>query len=192
MTHPPYVRAKARELRTKNKMSVNEIADCLALGKTTVWYWIRDLPDPEIKPRRHAGGGWGPQAWKAAAEANRVRFKRLRDESYQRGVDEFRDLDREPGFRDFVCMYIAEGYKRCRNTVAVANSDPAVIRLCDRWTRRFASNKITYSIQYHADQDPDELIQFWSDLLGADRCAFTYQRKSNSGRGESGGASTAS
>ena len=56
MTHPPYVRAKARELRTKNKMSVNEIADCLALGKTTVWYWIRDLPDPEIKPRRHAGG----------------------------------------------------------------------------------------------------------------------------------------
>jgi hypothetical protein len=32
-------------------MSLDETAECLALGKTTVWYWIRDLPDPAIKHR---------------------------------------------------------------------------------------------------------------------------------------------
>jgi hypothetical protein len=182
MTHPPYLREKARELRIKNRMSLNEIAECLALGKTTVWYWIQDLPDPEIKARSYEGGGWGRRAWEAAARSNRERFRVLREDAYQWGRDEFPVLDAEPGFRDFVCIYIGEGYKRNRNTVAVANSDPKVIGLCDPWVRRFATNKVTYQLQYHEDQDPDELIRFWTDHLGADRSAFTYQRKSNSGQ----------
>ncbi len=51
MTHPPYLREKARRLRVERKLSLNEIAERLALNKTTVWYWIEDLPDPEIKHR---------------------------------------------------------------------------------------------------------------------------------------------
>ena len=37
MTYPPYLREKARCLRTERKMSLDEIAERLALGKTTVW-----------------------------------------------------------------------------------------------------------------------------------------------------------
>ena len=49
VAHPAYLREKARELRTKKKLSLIEIAERLALPKTTVFYWIKDLPDPEIK-----------------------------------------------------------------------------------------------------------------------------------------------
>jgi hypothetical protein len=182
MTHPPYLREKARELRVKNKMSLDEIGECLALGKTTVWYWIADLPDPVIKHRAREGGGWGPAAWKAAAEANRKRFKAARDAAYRQGLDEFAELDAELGFRDFVCLYIAEGYKRNLNVVSVANSDPKVIALCNRWIKRFAANKVSYSFQHHADQDPDLLVAFWADHLGADPSDFSFQRKSNSGQ----------
>jgi hypothetical protein len=177
MTHPPYLRAKARELRVRNKMSLDEIAECLSLGKTTVWHWIKDLPDPAIRLRASEGRRRGREI---VARKNRQRAREARGRAYRQGWDEFDLLNAEPGFRDFVCMYIGEGYKRSRNNVALGNSDPSVIRLADHWIRRFARNKITYEIQHHADQDPDELIRFWSTFLQADPRQFRIQRKSNS------------
>ena len=179
MTHPPYLREKARRLRTERKMSLDEIAECLALGKTTVWYWIKDLPDPAIKLRDSDGRQRGREI---AARVNRERAKAARDRAYRHGLNEFPLLDAEPGFRDFVCMYIGEGYKRNRNRVALGNSDPKVVALANTWIRRFARNKVTYSLQFHADQDPEELIAFWSAYLGERRELFRLQRKSNSGR----------
>jgi transcriptional regulator with XRE-family HTH domain len=178
MTHPPYLREKARQLRIEKKLSQDEIADRLALTKTTVWYWIEDLPDPEIKFRDSEGRQRGRAI---AARLNRERAKAARDLAYAQGLREFDALDAEPGFRDFICMYIGEGYKRNRNRVSLANSDPRVVLLADFWISRFAANKVTYSLQYHADQDPDELISFWSGWLGAEPHSFVYQRKSNSG-----------
>ena len=160
-------------------MSLDEIAECLALPKTTVWYWIEDLPDPEIRYRDSEGRQRGRML---GARANRTRAKARRDLAYRQGWDEFALFDAEPGFRDFVCLYIGEGYKRSRNTVSLANSDPRVIRVADFWIRRFALNPVTYSLQYHADQDREYLIRFWSTYLNADPDAFTYQRKSNSGQ----------
>lgn len=190
MTHPPYLREKARKLRVERKISLNEIAECLALNKTTVWYWIEDLPDPEIKRRskpvsrsaRSEAARGNHRAREAAAAANRKRYAAKRNLAYRQGWCEFAILDAEPGFRDFVCMYIGEGSKRERNTVALANSDPRVIRLADFWIRRFALNPVTYSLQYHADQDPDYLRKFWSEYLGVDESLMTYLRKSNSGQ----------
>jgi predicted DNA-binding transcriptional regulator AlpA len=44
MAYPAYVRERARELRTTKHLSLNEIAERLALPKTTVYDWINDLP----------------------------------------------------------------------------------------------------------------------------------------------------
>lgn len=179
MTHPPYLREKARQLRTEKKLSLLEIAECLALPKTTIWYWIADLPDPAIKHRETPARR---RSREAAARSNRERAKALRDAAYRRGWDEFALLDAQPSFRDFVCMYIGEGYKRNRNIVAICNSDPRIVRLGDFWIRRFARNPLTYSFQYHADQDPDKIKRFWISYLGASPDRFRYQRKSNSGQ----------
>jgi hypothetical protein len=175
MTHPPYLREKARQLRVERKMSLDEIAECLALGKTTIWYWIKDLPDPEIKHRMTPGR---LRALTAAKKTNQAKFKALRDAAYAQGCGEFAELDMLPSFRDFVCMYIGEGYSR--NKVSIANSDPSVIRLGDYWIRRLATNKVTYGLQYHADQDPEELVAFWAGYLGVNKELIYLQRKSNS------------
>ena len=166
MAHPAYLREKARELRTKRKLSLLEIAERLALPKTTVFYWIRDLPDPEIKHRDSPGRS---RARAAAGRRNAAKYKALRDAAYRRGWDEYPILVQQPTFIDFVCMYIGEGYRRNRNVVSLANSNTGVVRLADFWIRRFAQNKVTYSFQYHADQDPDYLVRFWSFGLGADQ-----------------------
>jgi transposase len=44
MAYPRYLRQRARELRTTKHVSLDEIAERLALPKTTVYYWVRDLP----------------------------------------------------------------------------------------------------------------------------------------------------
>ena len=179
MAHPPYLREKARQLRIERKMSLNEISERLALSKTTVWCWIEDLSDPEIKHRDTPG-----RTAARAAQARRMRehYRALREEAYEEGLLQYPHLVRDPTFRDFVCMYIGEGYKRGRNSVALCNSDPRVIKLANKWITALSRGKVTYSFQYHADQDPDELIAFWSEHLGVDASAFTYQRKSNSGQ----------
>jgi hypothetical protein len=68
------------------------------------------------------------------------RYRLLREAAYEQGEAEFELLASDPSFRDFVCLYIAEGYKRNRNRVSVANSDPSVIVPCTRWIREFACN----------------------------------------------------
>jgi excisionase family DNA binding protein len=176
MAHPAYLRRKARELRASKRLTIDELAEQLALSRSTVYYWVRDLPIPSSGP----GGGFSDAARRKAARVVRAKFRLLRDAAYQSGRGEFAELCLEPSFRDFVCLYLAEGSKKCRNTVAICNSDPAIVRLGDQWIRRFARNPVRYSIQYHTDQDLGELGTFWSVLLSIEPGVIRMQRKSNS------------
>ena len=75
---------------------------------------------------------------------------------------------------------MAEGYKRCRNVVSLSNSDPAIVRVATDCIRLFATNRLFFALQYHADQDVEELRRFWSNQLGVEPHAIRVQRKSNS------------
>jgi hypothetical protein len=111
----------------------------------------------------------------------REKFRARREAAYRQGRDEFPILLGEPTFRDFLCMYIGEGYKRDRNRVSICNSDPAVVRLGATWISRLAKNPVAFEFQHHADQDPKEICAFWADLLKVEPSAIKFQRKSNSG-----------
>src|SRR5688500_8191368 len=100
MAYPAYIRDKARSLRTDKHLSLDEIAERLALPKTTVYYWIRDLP--LSRPRANPGQRNGSLRMQ-------TNFRLKRTVAYARGIAEFRELISEPTFRDFVCLYIAEG-----------------------------------------------------------------------------------
>jgi hypothetical protein len=173
MAYPAYVREKARKLRVEKHLSIDEIAERLALPKTTIYYWVSDLPLG--RPRANPGQRKGNRNMRTSYAIRRV-------VAYAQGQIEFPHLAAEPTFRDFVCLYMAEGYKRCRNKVGVCNSDPAIVALCARWVRRFARNPVKYSVQYHADQDLGDLQRFWADTLGVTPEEIRLQRKSNSGR----------
>jgi len=170
MAYPAYVREKARQLRVEKHLSIDEIAERLALPKTTIYYWVRDLPLG--RPRRPA----------TVNPKLIATYEERRLAAQAEGRSEFVQLARDPTFRDFVCLYIAEGSKRNRNRVAVANSDPSVMAVCTHWIRRFARNPVTFSIQYHADQDLNEIAAFWGAELGVAPETIRLQRKSNSGR----------
>jgi transcriptional regulator with XRE-family HTH domain len=172
MAYPPYIREKVRQLRQQKGLTIDELSERLCLSRTTIYYWVRDLPIPRTASQSHAR--------RRASRANKHRSARLRKEAYEQGRQTFAELSRDPTFRDFVILYLTEGYKRNRNAVAVANSDPDLIRLAARWINHFTRNTVAYSIQYHADQHLDELHRFWGAQLDVDPASIRLQRKSNS------------
>jgi len=173
VAYPDYIREKARELRVERRLSIVEIAERLALPKTTIFYWVRDIPlGRPRQPNPHPG-----------SRAMRSKFRLLRDEAYQQGWASFAVLSaKDRTFRDFVCMYIGEGFKRNRNRVSIANSDPRVVVLATRWLRELSSNELRFSVQFHEDQDLRSLCEFWASTLEIDAREIRTQRKSNSGR----------
>jgi hypothetical protein len=174
LTHPDYIRLKARELRIERALTIDEIAERLALSRTTIYSWLRDLPPIQRKGRPATAGQL------KGSVAMQAKYRRLREAAYLEGRESFDELAADPTFRDFVNLYLAEGYKRNRNVVSVANSDPAVVKVCHRWLRRLSRGTLDYGVQYHADQDLEELRRFWGDQLDIPPERVRMQRKSNS------------
>ncbi len=101
-----------------------------------------------------------PPPYRLGNDAMRAKYRRLREKAYRDGIDTFDRLQERAGFLEFVTLFIAEGYKRNRNVVSIANSDPAVIIFVAAWIRELSRNKLTYWVQYHADQDLEILQRF--------------------------------
>jgi predicted DNA-binding transcriptional regulator AlpA len=178
MAHAAYIREKARSMRIERQFTIDELAERLAMSRSTIYYWVRDLPIPGSGP----GGEFPASARRKGTRAMQRKYRLLREDAYREGLDSFDELAVDPTFRDFVCMYIGEGYKRNRNRVLLANSDPAVVQLATRWIGRLADKPLQFWIQYHVDQDLDELCRFWSDTLRIESSIIRLQRKSNSGQ----------
>lgn len=176
MAHAIYLREKARSMRAQRQLSIDELSERLGLSRSTIYYWVRDLPIPGSGP-----GGVFPEAARRRGNlAMQRKYRRLREEAYEQGLAEFDELANEATFRDFVSLYVAEGSKRNRNAIAVCNSDPAVMCVAARWFRRLTQRPPVFWIQYHADQDLDELRQFWGRTLDIAPDTIRLQRKSNS------------
>jgi excisionase family DNA binding protein len=178
MAHPVYLREKARSMRAERKLTIDELAERLALSRSTIYYWVRDMPIP----RSGSGGGWPESARRKGNRAMQRKYRLLREAAYREGIETFDALAIDPSFRDFVCMYIAEGYKRDRNSVSITNSDASVLRLAVCWIRRLTAKEPEFSIQYHADQNLSELEAFWDQQLAIGSAGIRFQRKSNSGQ----------
>lgn len=174
MAYPAYLRQRARQLRVEKHLTLDELVERLALPRTTVYYWIRDLPLG--KPRRASAGQ------RKGNLAMQAKYRALRENAYQQGVIEYDDLIEVPTFRDFVVLYIAEGYKRDRNRVALGNSDSRIVAIAAAWISAFSIKRLSYSLQYHADQDLAKLREHWGRELGIDGSQIALLRKSNSGQ----------
>jgi hypothetical protein len=174
MAHPSYLRDKARSMRVEQRLSILEIGARLALPKTTIYYWVKDLP--LARPRRANPGQ------RRGNKRMRAKYRERREEAYRLGVGEFDALAGDPTFRDFVCLYIAEGYKRDRNTVSLCNSDARIVKLAAKWMRAFSRNGVSYQVQHHADQIPAELQCYCAGVLEVEPEEIRLQRKTNSNR----------
>jgi transposase len=97
MAHAPHLRAKAIVLRKQRKLTIDEIADRLALSRSTIYYWVRHIPIPATVKQT--------AAQRRRARANSERHRLIREAEYERGFEEFMEFIRVPTFRDFVVCF---------------------------------------------------------------------------------------
>jgi hypothetical protein len=111
MAYPAYLRERASELRVTKKLSLDEIAERLALPKTTVHYWIKDLP-----LGRERRWSKGQRKGNAKMQAN---FRRRREAAYAKGVAEFDELAELPTFRGVELLRYRRSWSAsCRSRIA--------------------------------------------------------------------------
>ena len=162
-------KTKAIEMRKANK-SLNEISESLNIKKTTVYYWIKDI-EAHILRR---------PCTKASAKRTRDIWAERRQNAYNQGLEEYPALSKTPFFRDFVLIYICEGYKRNRNSVSVINTDPQLIKMTFNIMKSLTTKRPGFQLQLHLDNDPEEAIAFWGTLLDINPLEIKiYTRKTN-------------
>jgi AcrR family transcriptional regulator len=169
-----HLREKAISLRTQQQLTLEDIVERLKLPKTTVYHWIKDLPIPYTEKQT--------EAQRRRANLVRAKYADLRDQAYMQGLAEAPELLKEPSFRDFVVLYMAEGFKRNRNKVEFVNSDTRMIVLAHRWIQYLTPKKISYRLQSHIDHDDEALKRHWASLLDVQTVDIKVMRKSNSGK----------
>lgn len=93
------------------------------------------------------------------------KYQIARLQAWNDGWDSFEKNIKQPYFKDFLIIYLCEGYKRDRNMVQVTNADPSIIQVCYPFVKTWTKNKINYFVQIHHDDDAKEIVNYWSSLL---------------------------
>ena len=183
MAHSNYLRQMARLLRVEQQLTVDQLALRLTLPRSTVYYWVRDLPlgsgpRPGVRSgavgARDVGIAASPtDAAIALAKGGDAAVKRKgshasSDAAYENALRSFDDLTAQPTFRDFVCLCITRGCTRERTKFSLTDSDPAVMRLANRWLLRLTDKSPLFSIQYESSQSLTELRRFWGRIVGTE------------------------
>jgi transposase-like protein len=184
MRYTSQLREEALRLRTTEGYTLRELADYLGVPKSTVNYWVKEVPAATcISPERQRIRAERQRANQlAGTRAMQAKYASRRQQAYDEALHRAPELLNDREIRDFVVLFLAEGTRRDRNVVALSNSNPLIIKFAHHCMNRLATNHNCYcSFQYHTDQDPEQLRRFWGGLLGISPESIKPIRKTNSG-----------
>lgn len=164
-------RERALELRVKHKMGYGAIAKELSVPKSTLSYWLKDLPlspDRVLELRR--------QAW-SRGEASRELFRQtmrkkrdVRDEAvYRAQKKKLGTLSSQSLFVAGLMLYLAEGGKNNAYATALANTDPRLIKFFVWWLQKFLKvpkKNIRMQLHLYESMNIREQERFWMKLGG--------------------------
>ena len=82
VAYPAYIREKARSMRIERRLTLDQLAERLALPRSTIYHWVRDLPIPGSGP----GGQWPESARRKGTRAMQRKYRLLREAAYREGL----------------------------------------------------------------------------------------------------------
>jgi hypothetical protein len=156
----PKIRESARRLRRAGK-ALDEISMRLDVSRSTVFVWVKDIPssiDPKLT--------WLAGAQKLGSQRMKEKHARLRKEVYE--TTDLRRL-RDSIIRDFVVMYLGEGYRRNRNVVHICNTNPTIMLLAVKALRKLdvdlGAKNVRFKLLLYPDHKDRALKGFWAKRL---------------------------
>src|SRR6266446_8568329 len=110
------LREQARQLRIEKHLALGDIAATLGIPKGTAYSWLKDIEIPKtVTEKQKLNQQRGTQA-------NQAKCAAIRQTAYHTAYSQARELLSDQRIRDFVVLYLAEGYRRDRNVVSFGNS----------------------------------------------------------------------
>jgi excisionase family DNA binding protein len=101
MAHASYLREKARSMRVERQLTIDELAERLALSRSTIYYWVRDLPIPGSG----SGGEWPEAARRKGNVAMQRKYGCCARRPMKRGAGNTRHLRTTPRFAiSYACI----------------------------------------------------------------------------------------
>lgn len=164
----PELRARARELRRRQGLSVRRIARTLGVSVSTASAWVRDI---ELTPEQREALHDAHQGPEAVARRNAVWVRRRREERARAQAEGRAAARRGDPLHLAGCMlYWAEGAKD-RNQLCFANSDPAMIRVFCAFLRDslgVPDERITIRVNAYTGNGLDEraIERYWLEQCG--------------------------
>lgn len=173
---------KARILRKKG-YSINQIMKETGFSKASISLWVRDI----ILTKKQRKGL--SERGRSLESIYRRRMSRLFNEQRKRKIiiDEAKKDFNNISIRELkligIILYLGEGTKTQKGTVAVTNSDPDVIKIMLRFLREVCEvpeNKLRGHIHTFTSANIEKTERYWSNLTGIPRKQFykTYAKPS--------------
>jgi len=168
------LRQKAVELRLKQNLSYQGIMKIIPVSKSTLSYWLRDLPLSKERILKLRRAGWekgeaSRELFRETMRSKRAAAEKLREEEYAK---KFRTVSREAYFIAGLMLYLGEGDKRNRNRVGLVNTDPQIILFFLRWLESFFLVKrldIRSELHLYDSMNIPSVESFWTRTLGISR-----------------------
>ena len=173
---------KARAMRKEGK-SINQIVKEANLSKGSVSVWVRDIVLTEEQKKKISERGRSIEAIERRRKIRLFNEEKKRRIVVDKAKKDFSRISLKELKLIGIILYLGKGAKSKRNTVAVANSDPAIIKIMMRFLREICKvpeKKLCGHIHTFAHANVVKTEKYWSGVTGIPRRQFykTYIKPS--------------
>lgn len=172
------LRDKAVKFRLDDRLSYGQIRKLINVSKSTLSYWLRDLPLDEERIRELKIQGL------KNGEAGRERFRAtMREKREKKMLEIYKDktLKFQSIFSDdllFIAglmLYLAEGEKKTYHRLVFSNTDPDIVDFFTNWVVRFLNvpkDQIKVCLHLYENMDIKKEEDFWKERLNLGKSQF--------------------
>jgi hypothetical protein len=183
------LKKKVRTLRLSGK-SVREIERELNVARSNVSLWVRDIILSEEQLKDLAGRSH------SLITIERRRTSRLKNESARRapflreGIEEIKQTQSIDLMMLALGIYMGEGAKTSRGTIALSNTDPRIIQIFVKFLLekfRILPRQLRAQVGLHSHLSASQAEAYWSSVSGIPKKSFVktviqHNRKSKGER----------
>lgn len=156
----------------KKGMSYSEIKEKLGVSKSTLSYWLSDLPlsKQRINELRAYSQKRIERYRNTMREKREGRWRLV----YKKAEIDLGQLSQREMLVAGFFLYWAEGGKTRKSGITLTNTDPSMIRFYLNWLRMLKVDKAKIKVRLHlySDMDVQEATAFWSKTLKLEESHF--------------------
>jgi transposase-like protein len=164
------LKQEAIRLRLDEEWSYNAIREKLGVSKSTLHEWLKYFPLSRERILVLRRAGWT----KNQAKTERFRLtmaekrERKEQEIYEKYMARFAKIEKESFFIAGLMLYLAEGGKKDRYRICIANTDARVIKLFMKWLCvffGFSKERFRAMLHLYPTMDIAKECRFWEETL---------------------------